>query len=103
MNRRNAIQMLCSLAILPIRAIAATEPGAAAGAREAIVPLELSDAQWRQRRAPASYQVLRHEATEPPFSSPLNGEKHKGRFHCAGCDLALFDSSAKYDSGTGWR
>ena len=102
MNRRTVIQMLCSLAIVPIRATAATEPGAAAGTREAIVPLELSDAQWKQRLAPASYQVLRHEATEPPFSSPLNGEKRKGSFHCAGCDLALFESGSKFDSGAGW-
>jgi peptide-methionine (R)-S-oxide reductase len=46
--------------------------------------------------------VLRLEGTEPPFTSPLNGEKRKGTFHCAGCDLPLFSSATKYDSGTGW-
>lgn len=63
---------------------------------------QLSAAAWKQRLSPAAYAVLRREGTEPPFSSPLNGEKRKGTFHCAGCDLPLFSSAAKYDSGTGW-
>jgi len=100
MNRRTMIQMLCSFAI-PIRAIA-VEPAVVPPGRGAIEPLVLTDAQWKQRLAPQTYRVLRHEATEAPFSSPLNVEKHNGRFHCAGCDLALFESGAKYDSGTGW-
>ncbi len=62
----------------------------------------LSDAEWKRRLSPAAYQVLRREGTEPPFSSPLNSEKRAGTFHCAGCDLPLFSSKAKYDSGTGW-
>ena len=62
----------------------------------------ITDAQWRQRLNPVAYQVLRHEATEAPGSSPLNDEKRKGTFHCAGCDLLLFRSDWKYDSGTGW-
>lgn len=100
MNRRTMIQMLCSFAI-PIRAIA-VEPAVVLPGRGAIEPLVLTDAQWKQRLAPQTYRVLRHEATEAPFSSPLNAEKHNGRFHCAGCALALFESGAKYDSGTGW-
>jgi peptide-methionine (R)-S-oxide reductase len=63
---------------------------------------QLSDGTWKQRLSPAAFAVLRREATEPPFSSPLNGEKRTGTFHCAGCDLPLFSSTAKYDSGTGW-
>ena len=63
---------------------------------------DLSDQEWRQRLSPESYQVLRREGTEPPFSSALNNEKRAGIFHCAGCDLPLFSSQAKYDSGTGW-
>ena len=62
----------------------------------------LSDAEWKKRLSPAAYQVLRKEGTERPFSSPLNNEKRSGTFHCAGCDLPLFSSRAKYDSGTGW-
>ena len=46
--------------------------------------------------------MLRNEGTEPPGSSPLNFEKRAGSFHCAGCDLELFTSEMKYDSGTGW-
>lgn len=65
-------------------------------------PLMLSDDEWRRRLAPDVYAVLRQEDTEPPFSSPLNNEKRPGRFHCAGCDQALFDMAAKFDSGTGW-
>ena len=46
--------------------------------------------------------MLRHEATETPFSSPLNNEHRHGTFSCAGCALALFSSDTKFDSGTGW-
>lgn len=61
-----------------------------------------TDAQWKEALSPAGYNVLRREATERPFTSPLNTEKRNGKFHCAGCDLPLFDSANKYDSGTGW-
>ena len=64
--------------------------------------LTLTDAQWKQRLTPAQYHVLRDEGTERAGSSPLNGEKRRGRFHCAGCELPLFKSDTKYDSGTGW-
>jgi peptide-methionine (R)-S-oxide reductase len=62
----------------------------------------LSEAEWKRRLSSQAYQVLRQEATERPFSSPLNNEKRKGRFVCAGCRLPLFSSEAKFDSGTGW-
>jgi peptide-methionine (R)-S-oxide reductase len=62
----------------------------------------LSDAEWKKKLAPEAYAVLRHESTERPGSSPLNGEHRKGTFVCAGCDLALFTSDMKFDSGTGW-
>lgn len=62
----------------------------------------LSDAEWRRRLSPAAYATLRHEATERPFTSPLNREKRKGSFRCAGCALPLFSSATKYDSHTGW-
>jgi peptide-methionine (R)-S-oxide reductase len=62
----------------------------------------VSDAEWRQRLSPAAYAVLRHEATERPFSSPLDHETRKGLYVCAGCELPLFRSDWKYDSGTGW-
>ena len=49
-----------------------------------------------------SYTVMRHHGTERPYSSPLNHEKRKGTFQCAGCELALFSSDTKFESGTGW-
>ena len=64
--------------------------------------LKLADAQWKQRLSPAAYEVLRHEGTERPGSSPLNAEKRAGTYHCAGCDLPLFSSTTKFESGTGW-
>ena len=63
---------------------------------------ELTEAQWRDRLEPAAFAVLRKEDTERAFSSPLNEEKRAGVFHCKGCDLALFKSEWKYESGTGW-
>ena len=61
-----------------------------------------TDAQWRTQLSPAAYAVLRQEATERAGTSPLNAEHRKGTFACAGCALALFASSTKFDSGTGW-
>lgn len=61
-----------------------------------------SDAEWRQQLSPDEYAVLRQHATERAGSSPLNGEQRPGRYHCAGCNLAVYASEAKYDSGSGW-
>lgn len=61
-----------------------------------------TDAEWRELLTPEQYAVLRNGATEPPYSSPLNGERRHGTFVCAGCDLDLFSSTSKYDSRTGW-
>lgn len=67
-----------------------------------IEKLELPDAEWKKRLAPMSYRVLRDEATERADTSPLNQEKRQGTFHCAGCDLAVFSSDMKFESGSGW-
>ena len=64
--------------------------------------LELSEAEWRARLTQAEFEILREAGTEPAFSSPLNEEHREGLYLCAGCDLALFSSVMKYDSGTGW-
>jgi peptide-methionine (R)-S-oxide reductase len=64
--------------------------------------LELPEAEWRKRLSPDAFDVLRKEGTERPGSSPLNREKRKGQYVCAGCDLPLFESDTKYESGTGW-
>ena len=62
----------------------------------------LSKEEWKSRLSSESYYILREEGTERAFSSKLNNEKRKGVFNCAGCDLPLFLSEKKYDSGTGW-
>jgi peptide-methionine (R)-S-oxide reductase len=64
--------------------------------------LTLSDEQWRERLTPAQYAVLRNAGTERPFTSELLDEHRPGLFACAGCDLNLFTSRTKFDSGTGW-
>jgi len=61
-----------------------------------------SDAEWRRILGSAAYWVMRHADTERPFSGALLHEERAGIFHCAGCDLPLFSSAAKFDSGTGW-
>lgn len=64
--------------------------------------MSMSDAEWKDKLNPQAYQVLRHEATEPPGSSPLNTEHRRGVFSCAGCGWPLYSSDQKFDSGTGW-
>jgi peptide-methionine (R)-S-oxide reductase len=61
-----------------------------------------TDAEWRRLLTADQYAVLRHEATEPPNSSPLLKEHRDGVFACAGCALDLFSSTTKFESGTGW-
>jgi len=61
-----------------------------------------TDAQWRALLGPERFEILREGGTEPQFSSALLGEMRRGVYQCAGCDLALFSSKTKYDSGEGW-
>ena len=61
-----------------------------------------SDEEWRRRLTPEQYYVLREHGTERAGSSPLDREKRAGTFVCAGCELPLFSSETKFDSGTGW-
>ncbi|MBW3617564.1 MAG: peptide-methionine (R)-S-oxide reductase MsrB [Proteobacteria bacterium] len=63
---------------------------------------KLTEAEWRKRLSPPAFDVLRKEGTERAGSSPLDREKRRGTFVCAGCSLPLFKSEAKFDSGTGW-
>ena len=95
MTRRPFLAFLSAFGLAP-------QVSVAQGPAAKVEPLKLSDAEWKERLTPEQYAVLRHEGTERPGSSPLNAEKRKGRFHCAGCDLPLFTSDTKYESGTGW-
>ncbi|MCG9479080.1 MAG: peptide-methionine (R)-S-oxide reductase MsrB [Actinomycetia bacterium] len=58
--------------------------------------------QWKQCLSPQAYHILREKGTEQPFKNEYYNHKQPGKYYCAGCGSLLFDSSQKYDSGTGW-
>ena len=64
--------------------------------------INLSEAEWRKKLTPEQYHVLREAGTESPFSGRYNNNKADGVYRCAACQLELFDSADKYDSGSGW-
>jgi peptide-methionine (R)-S-oxide reductase len=94
-DRRTFLLTAAVAALLPAAAFAADKYAASPWRK-------LSDAEWKKRLSPAAYDVLRHEGTEAPGSSPLLGEHRNGTFACAGCGLPLFKSGWKFESGTGW-
>jgi peptide-methionine (R)-S-oxide reductase len=95
MDRRQSLFSLLGLSMLPF--------GRGAVAADAGRPvLVKAKGDWAKLLPPAAYHVLFEEGTERAGSSPLNGEKRDGTFVCAACFLPLFDSSTKYESGTGW-
>jgi peptide-methionine (R)-S-oxide reductase len=65
-------------------------------------PVQKTEAEWRKVLSPEAFRVLRQHGTERPGTSPLNAEKRAGIYRCAGCGTPLFESSTKYESGTGW-
>ena len=95
-TRRSALAWLGAGIALPVLA-ACGSPAQAKTYR-----VSYTDAEWRRRLSPAAYQVLRHEDTERPFSSPLNDEHRARHLFCAGCNLELYCERTKFDSGTGW-
>ena len=97
MNRRHFLG--CTAAALAAGAVPRV---LAADAPAFIGKVVKTEDEWRVLLTPAQFSVLREEGTERPFTSPLNDEKRKGTFVCAGCALPLFESKTKYDSGTGW-
>jgi peptide-methionine (R)-S-oxide reductase len=96
--RRRALRALIVLGAVGVYSVRARRSGAAESAFE----VTHTEEEWRKILTPNQYKVLREEATERPFTSPLNDEHRKGVFHCAGCDLELFSSDTKFDSRTGW-
>jgi peptide-methionine (R)-S-oxide reductase len=98
MTRRQLMNILSALGL----GAAAQQPRAAPAAATRSDRIELPDAEWQRRLSPAAYNVLRHEGTERPHTSPLNAEKRAGTYQCAGCELPLFAHTSKFDSGTGW-
>jgi peptide-methionine (R)-S-oxide reductase len=95
-SRRGLLLGAAAVTLAAPAARAATDPYANSPFRK------VTDAQWKQRLPAESYDVLRHEGTERPFTSPLLNEHRAGTFACLGCGLPLFESKWKYDSGTGW-
>ncbi|HTN13332.1 MAG TPA: peptide-methionine (R)-S-oxide reductase MsrB [Sphingomonadaceae bacterium] len=94
-SRRALLGWLGSAASLA--AFSTSDPAFAAGYR-----VTHTDAEWRKLLDRQAYDVLRHEVTERPFTSPLNKEHRKGTFLCKGCDNELYSSATKFESGTGW-
>ncbi|MGE3304657.1 MAG: peptide-methionine (R)-S-oxide reductase MsrB [Rhizobiaceae bacterium] len=93
-------RMFLLLAGVAAVAMAGSRGGRAVAAQD--FEVTLSDDEWQKRLTPEQYDVLRQAGTERPFTSALLDEHRKGTFACAGCDLDLFASDTKYDSGTGW-
>jgi peptide-methionine (R)-S-oxide reductase len=111
MKRRDILFGTASVAVLGAVAWtvrSGTTPSQAAEAQPAqaqaaqTYEVSFSDDEWKKRLPPDAYNVLRQQGTEYPGTSPLLNEHRAGTFGCAGCDLALFDSKTKFESGTGW-
>jgi peptide-methionine (R)-S-oxide reductase len=96
-SRRSLLALLGASAAMPLASACGAKP-----ARAANFPVQHSDAEWRRILTAEQYQTLRKHGTERPGSSPLNREKRKGTYSCAGCRQPLFASATKFESGTGW-
>src|ERR1700742_59809 len=90
----------CLAGVAGLLAAAFLRPSLGRGAAGAAVTH--SDSEWRKLLTADQYAVLREDGTERPFTSPLLHEERVGTFACAGCELPLFSSKTKFDSGTGW-
>jgi peptide-methionine (R)-S-oxide reductase len=95
MNRRRFVTGLSGLFAIAAMPAAAKESSS-------VTPLKKSKSEWQALLPKDRYGVLFEEDTERPFTSPLNAEKRAGTFVCAACFLPLFDSTQKFESGTGW-
>lgn len=100
MNRRRFIATMVVVASIPLttRRLLGDDMKGANG----IEKIHLTEEEWKARLTPEEFHILREEGTERAGTSPLNAEKRKGTYVCAGCELPLFTSGMKYDSGTGW-
>ncbi|MFN6936420.1 MAG: peptide-methionine (R)-S-oxide reductase MsrB [Tsuneonella sp.] len=96
-HRRSFLSWLGAGAAVPVLAACGSEPAQAKS-----WPKGLTDAQWKKKLTKNQYYILREAGTERPFSHPLDKEKRKGTFLCAGCANELYSSATKYDSRTGW-
>src|SRR3954469_9779111 len=105
MNRRFFLKSgvaLGALAALPGAAFGLVADDKAKKGAQPPAKIVKPDEEWKRILPPEQYRVTRRAGTEPPFSSPLNNEHGKGVFECADCELPLFSSDTKFNSGTGW-
>ncbi len=102
MQRRNLLIGGTAFVALSAAMLPMSRKNDAAIASEGDFEITRTEDEWRALLTPDQFAVLRQEATERPYTSPLNDEKREGIYACAGCDLPLYDSKTKYDSGTGW-
>lgn len=114
MNKRTLLKALAGIAVVPVATLGYRSIGAGNSTllsqpvtnnldkEPQLEKIELTNAEWKKKLTQEQFTVLRKEGTERPFTSDLNDEKRDGIYACAGCDLPLFNSDAKYDSKTGW-
>ena len=104
MRRREFVLTACALVPAAlVGCVAGAEAPPATGEMQAkSFEIVKTEEEWRKVLTPAQFRILREHDTERAGSSPLNGEHREGIYHCAGCDLPLYASSAKFESGTGW-
>lgn len=96
-TRRRFVSFLAASSVLPFASACSAKPAA-----KGTFPIMKSEAEWRRVLTPEQFYILREEGTERPFTSPLLKEHRKGTFVCAADGNALFSSTTKFDSGTGW-
>ena len=102
MQDRRTILMVVTGGLMAFLGLRWFDRGDAAAEVKKTFEIDKPDTEWRKQLTPEQYGVLRAHGTERPGSSPLNREKRKGTFVCAACELPLFASDTKYESGTGW-
>jgi peptide-methionine (R)-S-oxide reductase len=101
-NRRQFIVSTLTLVGVAPALVWMTRPAAVDATTHGRFPVERADAEWKSMLTSEQYRVLRHQATERPFSSALDHETRSGTYICAGCGARVFTSASKFDSGTGW-
>jgi peptide-methionine (R)-S-oxide reductase len=102
MNSRREIVLQATGAVALIAMESVADSASAEGVSQRKFEVVKSNAEWQRELTPEQYAVLRRHDTERPWTSPLNKEDRPGTYLCAGCDLPLFSSNTKFESGTGW-
>jgi len=102
MNRRQFLKQFFSVAAIASAICLTSYRFGFADTADEKLEIIRTDGEWKKLLTPEQYLVLRRRGTERAYSSPLEKEHRKGTFSCAGCDLPLFSSETKFDSGTGW-